>query len=601
MGKAEVSPSLARLAVGALNRPYVGHILDLPKKGGDQCRLSQRLNVRPRGDRRRRGVRHAARRLLRHLLRPPRHACARRRRCGGRQPGHADDRSVAAHSGNTNIAFNGERMRGRSSATAPTRSSTPVRPRHRIDFLPVRRAGSSRRPNAPAKCSSGVAQPAAVTSQWADRQVGNADQPVMALNCSKSLSDAYRTIHIPTTKTRVVVLTADAGIRGTVRATFGASAQIELHDRPGHAVASGSRIRCSTARPSSSSTSMPASADEMQALERLMLRVGNWPAGRRGHARAFDANVARTLAADAGRRFPGQAGAAGRAGAHLRARRQGAEPRRDHRGADLHLPARGRRRRRHHARGPDRDAAAQQRRSAASPRPAWSISISSTAPAPTISTSSRASTSTRSSRGRSGSTGSCSKSCCRTILGPRGDRRAEPAGRDALVRSRHGDAAARSGVVAFRLRRDRHAAHLVLLDRQRAARLQQAVHRQRDDGAGPAPRQAAGRGDPRAARRRAAAAGHRQPLRAADVRIRPAQADIEQALGDAFAGMHPEQLRLVREAIDRGVPLDEVKPGNKITAQLKKLILPQAAAQGAPRSRAGARQEAQARRWRDRG
>ncbi len=34
MGKAEVSPGLVRLAAGALNRPYVGHILDLPKKGG---------------------------------------------------------------------------------------------------------------------------------------------------------------------------------------------------------------------------------------------------------------------------------------------------------------------------------------------------------------------------------------------------------------------------------------------------------------------------------------------------------------------------------------------------------------------------------------
>jgi len=34
MGKTEVSPALARLAVGALNRPYVGHILDLPKNGG---------------------------------------------------------------------------------------------------------------------------------------------------------------------------------------------------------------------------------------------------------------------------------------------------------------------------------------------------------------------------------------------------------------------------------------------------------------------------------------------------------------------------------------------------------------------------------------
>jgi pilus assembly protein CpaC len=34
MGKSEVSPSLARLAVGAVNRPYVGHVLDLPKNGG---------------------------------------------------------------------------------------------------------------------------------------------------------------------------------------------------------------------------------------------------------------------------------------------------------------------------------------------------------------------------------------------------------------------------------------------------------------------------------------------------------------------------------------------------------------------------------------
>jgi len=34
MGKTEVSPSLARLALGAVNRPYVGHILDLPQNGG---------------------------------------------------------------------------------------------------------------------------------------------------------------------------------------------------------------------------------------------------------------------------------------------------------------------------------------------------------------------------------------------------------------------------------------------------------------------------------------------------------------------------------------------------------------------------------------
>ena len=37
------------------------------------------------------------------------------------------------------------------------------------------------------------------------------------------------------------------------------------------------------------------------------------------------------------------------------------------------------------------------------------------------------------------------------------------------------------------------------------------------------------------------------------------RADIEQALGDALAGTIPNNFRLVREAIDRGVPLDEVK------------------------------------------
>jgi pilus assembly protein CpaE len=48
--------------------------------------------------------------------------------------------------------------------------------------------------------------------------------------------------------------------------------------------------------------------------------------------------------------------------------------------------------------------------------------------------------------------------------------------------------------------------------------------------------------------------------------------DFEQTLGDAFAGAIPNDYNLVREAIDRGVPLDEVKPGNKITAQIRKLV-----------------------------
>ena len=55
------------------------------------------------------------------------------------------------------------------------------------------------------------------------------------------------------------------------------------------------------------------------------------------------------------------------------------------------------------------------------------------------------------------------------------------------------------------------------------------------------------------------------------------RADIEQVLGESFAACIPNQYGLVREAIDRGVPIDEVKPGNKITSQLKKLILPQVA------------------------
>jgi len=61
--------------------------------------------------------------------------------------------------------------------------------------------------------------------------------------------------------------------------------------------------------------------------------------------------------------------------------------------------------------------------------------------------------------------------------------------------------------------------------------------------------------------------------------------DLQQVLGDAFTAVIPNDYALVREAIDRGVPLDEVKPGNKITAQLKKLVLddaPKAEAKSAP-------------------
>ncbi len=52
------------------------------------------------------------------------------------------------------------------------------------------------------------------------------------------------------------------------------------------------------------------------------------------------------------------------------------------------------------------------------------------------------------------------------------------------------------------------------------------------------------------------------------------RSDLEQALGQDFSGAVPNNYRLVREAIDRGVPLEEVKPGNKITQELRKLIVP---------------------------
>jgi pilus assembly protein CpaE len=53
------------------------------------------------------------------------------------------------------------------------------------------------------------------------------------------------------------------------------------------------------------------------------------------------------------------------------------------------------------------------------------------------------------------------------------------------------------------------------------------------------------------------------------------RADIERAIGGSLAALIPNQYGLVREAIDRGVPLTEVKPGNKVTTQLKKFIVQQ--------------------------
>jgi len=65
--------------------------------------------------------------------------------------------------------------------------------------------------------------------------------------------------------------------------------------------------------------------------------------------------------------------------------------------------------------------------------------------------------------------------------------------------------------------------------------------------------------------------------------------DIVQALGDVFGGTVPNRYRLVREAIDRGVPLEEVQPRNHVSVAPKKLLFPASEAKAkspsAPRER----------------
>ena len=50
--------------------------------------------------------------------------------------------------------------------------------------------------------------------------------------------------------------------------------------------------------------------------------------------------------------------------------------------------------------------------------------------------------------------------------------------------------------------------------------------------------------------------------------------DAEQVLGDSLAGCIPNHYALVREAIDRGVPLDEVKANNAVSSALRKIVAP---------------------------
>ena len=48
--------------------------------------------------------------------------------------------------------------------------------------------------------------------------------------------------------------------------------------------------------------------------------------------------------------------------------------------------------------------------------------------------------------------------------------------------------------------------------------------------------------------------------------------DVERALEGAYAGGISNNYRVVREAIDRGVPLETVKQGNSVTEDLRRII-----------------------------
>jgi pilus assembly protein CpaE len=55
------------------------------------------------------------------------------------------------------------------------------------------------------------------------------------------------------------------------------------------------------------------------------------------------------------------------------------------------------------------------------------------------------------------------------------------------------------------------------------------------------------------------------------------QADVEEILGDHFVGGISNNYRLVREAVDRGVPLHEIDPDANVVQDLKRIILPEEA------------------------
>ena len=63
--------------------------------------------------------------------------------------------------------------------------------------------------------------------------------------------------------------------------------------------------------------------------------------------------------------------------------------------------------------------------------------------------------------------------------------------------------------------------------------------------------------------------------------------DVEEALGESFAGGIPNNYSLVRDAVDRGVPLQEIEQNNNVTNALAQIILPSEAIDNAASGRAG--------------
>jgi DNA-binding NarL/FixJ family response regulator len=211
-------------------------------------------------------------------------------------------------------------------------------------------------------------------------------------------------------RTSVAVLTADPAFEQSLRATFGASGQIDLR------VVSGSISTVAEFAIEGATVVIvdldTGRGEEMQALERMMQRTGGVPPVV-VVAQSFEADVARSLLQMRVADFlvkPVQPLELVRTCARV-ARSSATETTEAQiysvipsSAARVSRPWRSR-----------RHSCSSTAASASGRPPAWSISTSSTAPAPIISISNRGSTSRRSSRGRNGSTASFWRSCCRTM------------------------------------------------------------------------------------------------------------------------------------------------------------------------------------------